>query len=261
MALIIAEQVSFEYEKGAIMSVFPDDPEFGNRNFPGKEEIHALSSFIPAIVGLRYGKHSIDEVKKMKDYKVLKGLGMICLLAGIVRMGMTPAALVWGTDSPQELTFGFIACILMAVGTIAGFLAQSKETSMLGFLSTLGMAIGNVLTAALVFIVFVKDPAAPLPEGPVVGITRIVSMLGLLVGTPVFAIMTLRAKVFPRWVAVLFIINIVSMFLPVADNVYFAFFWGLAYASLGFCIVTGRMTPRSVQEEQTSASSQSAIIS
>jgi hypothetical protein len=196
----------------------------------------------------------------MKDYKVLKWLGIICLLAGIARIGMTPTALVWGTDSAQELTFGYIACILMAVGTIAGFLAQSKETGVLGFISVVGMIIGNVLTTALVFIVFVKDPSAPLPEGPVVAITRIVSMLGMLVGTLLFAILTFRAQVFPRWVAVLFVINIVSLFLPVADNVYFAFFWGLAYVGMGFCIVTGRLVPRFVQEDRVSDSAHSASV-
>ncbi|MEK3885495.1 hypothetical protein [Paenibacillus sp. PL2-23] len=204
---------------------------------------------------------SIEEVNVMNVYKGLKGLGIICLLAGIARMGMTPTALVWGTDSPQELTFGYIACILMAVGTIAGYLAQPKEIGMLGFISVLGMSISNVLTTALVFMVFVTGSAGPMPEGPLVGLTQLGSMVGLLLGTLLFAIVTFRAKVFPRWVPILFVANILSIFLPLEDNVYVAAFWGLAYVGLGFCIVTGRMTPRSVQEEQAASKASQAIHS
>ncbi|MEV5026645.1 hypothetical protein [Paenibacillus sp. LPE1-1-1.1] len=197
----------------------------------------------------------------MKDLKVLRWLGMICLLAGIARIGMTPTAIVWGTDSVPELSFGYVACILMAVGSIAGYLAQSKETGVLGFISVLGITIGNVLTTALLFAVFILGPSAPEPDSPVVAITGMGSMIGLTGGTLLFAILTYRAKVFPRWVAVLYALMLLSAFLPVEDNVYFAFFWGLAYVGLGFCIWTGRMTPRTEREQQASNSHHSANVS
>ncbi|MCR2805992.1 hypothetical protein [Paenibacillus soyae] len=194
----------------------------------------------------------------MKDLRVLKWLGMICLLAGIARIGMTPTAIVWGTDSVPELSFGYAACILMAIGSIAGFLAQSKETGLLGFISVLGMSVGNILTSALLFTLFILEPSAPRPEGAMVAIAQMGGMIGTTLCTLLFAILTFRAKVFPRWVAVLFVLNLVSMFLPVEDNVYFALFWGLAYAGLGFCIWTGRMTPRSQQAQHADNSPRSA---
>ena len=178
----------------------------------------------------------------MNDLRVLKWLGMLCLLAGIARIGMTPTAMIWGTDSWQELSFGYAACILMSVATIAGFLAQKKETGMLGFISAVAMTIGNIVTTALVFTVFVMDPVDPMPEGPVVFISRMISMVGLILGTILFIVVTFRAKVFPRLVPVLFIAMLASQFLPVEYNVYFAAFWGLAYVAMGYCIVTGRLT-------------------
>ncbi|RIX60327.1 hypothetical protein D3P08_01810 [Paenibacillus nanensis] len=183
----------------------------------------------------------------MSDLRVVKWLGMICLLAGIARMGMTPAAIIWGTDSVQELSFGYAACILMSAGTIAGFLAQ-RETGALGFISVLGMTVGNILTTALVFTVFVIEPGSPMPDGPIVALTRIANMAGMILGTILFVIVTFRAKVFPRFVPILFIAMLLSQFLPVEDNVYFALFWGLAYVGMGFCIWTGRLTPRSQTE-------------
>lgn len=185
----------------------------------------------------------------MNDLRVLRWLGMICLLAGIARIGMTPTAIIWGTDSMPELSFGYVACILMAVGSIAGYLVQSKETGLLGFISVFGITIGNILTTGMLFALFILGPSAPKPESLVVAITGMGSMIGLTGGTLLFVIMTFRAKVFPRWVAGLYLLMLLGAFIPVEDNVYFAFFWGLAYVGMGFCIWTGRLTPRTQREQ------------
>jgi hypothetical protein len=47
--------------------------------------------------------------------KSIKWLGLVSILAGIARMGMTPAGLIYGGDSKQELTFALIASILMGI--------------------------------------------------------------------------------------------------------------------------------------------------
>ena len=187
----------------------------------------------------------------MNESKVVQWLGMICLLAGIARIGMTPTAYIWGTDSIPELIFGYIACILMSVGTIAIYQVQSRETGVLGFISTLAMIIGNIMTTALVFTVFIMDPASfsVVADNLVVVISRMGGMIGLTLGTLVFAIVTFRAKVFPRWVPFLNVLMIVSMFLPLADNKLFALFWGLTYVGMGFCIWTGKLKPRAQQEQ------------
>ncbi|MGC5326001.1 hypothetical protein [Brevibacillus sp. SYSU BS000544] len=176
----------------------------------------------------------------MKYETVVKWLGMICLLAGIVRMGMTPTAYLWGTDSVQELTFGFIACILMSAGTIVFFLVQSKETGVIGFISTLGMIVGNIITTGMVWTILALG-SVPETENMVVTITRTVMMVSFMVGTLVFTIVSFRAKVFPRWIVFLFVLMLGSMALPLDDNKWFAFFWGLAYVGFGYCVWAGKL--------------------
>lgn len=177
----------------------------------------------------------------MQVNRVVQWLGMICLVAGIARIGMTPTSLIWGTDSVPELTFGFIACILMSVGSIALFVVQSKETGTLGFISTLGIIVGNIMTTALVFTSFFPGIQEIAEDSLVASITGMSSMIGLTGGTILYAILTFRAKVFPRWVPILHVVMLLSAFLPIEDNKYFAFFWGLSYVGAGLCIWTGKL--------------------
>ncbi|WP_156397050.1 hypothetical protein [Paenibacillus sp. Soil724D2] len=75
--------------------------------------------------------------------RVVKWLGFLCLLAGIIRMGMTPSSLIWGDDSTPEVICGFMACMLMAISSIALYMSQSRETGVLGFIAALLLMIGN----------------------------------------------------------------------------------------------------------------------
>ena len=68
--------------------------------------------------------------------KSVKWLGLVCILAGIARMGMTPSGLIFGSDSKQEITFALIASILMGISSINLFLAQSKKTGILGLIAS-----------------------------------------------------------------------------------------------------------------------------
>ncbi|AJY76865.1 hypothetical protein [Paenibacillus beijingensis] len=185
----------------------------------------------------------------MNETRVVQWLGMICLLAGIARIGMTPSAYIWGTDSMPELIFGYIACILMSVCSIAFYLVQSRETGVLGFISVLGISIGNVITTALLFTSFVMDTTAPKPDSIIVAISGMGTMIGLTGGTLLLGIMTFRANVFPRWVVGLLVLMLLSAFLPVADNKLFALFWGLSYVGMGFCIWTGKLNSRSERKK------------
>jgi len=184
----------------------------------------------------------------MIEVKVIRWLGVICLLAGIARMGMTPAAIGWGVDSPQELTFGYTACILMAVGTLAIYLVQARETGVLGFIAALAITVGNVLTAALVFVTFIFDPNGPAPEGLVVDITGMGSFFLITGGMVLMTLLMFRAKVFPRWVAGLFALMLLAGVVPIDDYKYFALFWGLSYVGAGFCIWKGKLQARARDE-------------
>lgn len=188
----------------------------------------------------------------MNQTRVVQLLGLFCLIAGIVRFGMTPTSIIWGTDSWQELTCGYTASILMAVSSIALYLSQSREAGVLGFISTLGIIVGNIFTAALLFMTFVSDSSSPEPEGIVAAITGMGTMVGLTGGTLLFAIATFRAKVFPRWVAGLSLLMLLVGFLPIPDNKYFAAAWGIAYVVMGYYIWTGKLKSP-LQEEQLKA--------
>ncbi|MDF2646348.1 MAG: hypothetical protein K0Q73_2153 [Paenibacillus sp.] len=191
----------------------------------------------------------------MNEKQVIKWLGMICILAGITRMGMTPASIIWGTDSTQELTTGLIACILMSVGTIVTYMVQSRETGVTGFITTLFIIVGNILTTAMLWSQFVAGGAeAVMPEGTLVNISRMFGMIGFMGGTLIFVILTFRAKVFPRWVPGLFLLMILSIVIPVADNKWFAFFWGLTYVGMGYCIWANKLNKSAVKSLGRAAS-------
>ncbi|MBB6693146.1 hypothetical protein H7B90_17205 [Cohnella xylanilytica] len=181
----------------------------------------------------------------MNDLRWVRWLGMIVLLAGIARMGMTPAAYVWGTDSAQELTFGYVACILMSFCSIVLYQVQARESGVLGFVSVLGILIGNIFTTALLFTTFIMDPSAPEPDSLAAAISGMGSMIALTGGTLLFAIVTYRANVFPRWVFYLHVLMLLSAVIPFEDNKLFALFWGLTYVGMGYCIWTGKLNSRS----------------
>ncbi|RAP74768.1 hypothetical protein [Paenibacillus montanisoli] len=190
----------------------------------------------------------------MNEKQIIKWLGMICILAGVARIGMTPTSIIWGTDSPQELTFGLIACILMSVGTIVTYLVQSRETGVTGFITTLGIIIGNIVTTAMVWSQFAAGAGAPMPEGTLVNISRAIMMIGMMAGSLVFAFITFRAKVFPRWVPALLVLMILNIFLPIEDNKYFAAFWGLAYVGMGYCVWAGKLNRKPAAKSAESLS-------
>lgn len=172
----------------------------------------------------------------MTDNQVVKWLGMICIAAGITRMGMTPSSILWGTDSTQELICGLIACILMSVGTMVTYTVQSKETGVTGFITTLAITIANIVTTAMLWSSFASVKPLVNPDGMLFTITRFTSLIGFAGGTLVFTFLTFRARVFPLWIPGLLVLMLVSMILPVEDNKYFAFFWGLTYVGMGYCI-------------------------
>ncbi|WJH33642.1 hypothetical protein N6H14_27075 [Paenibacillus sp. CC-CFT747] len=185
----------------------------------------------------------------MKETRVIQWLGMICLLAGLSRMGMTPSSMIWGTDSIQELTFGIIASILMSVGTIAIYMVQARETGVAGFITVMGIILGNISTACMLWPLIQSGATPAEPEGIAVNILRLLMMVGLTGGTLAFTFLSYRANIFPRWVIVLLVLMLLSMVLPVEDNKYMAFFWGLTYVGMGYAIWRGRLNPSKVLYE------------
>lgn len=177
----------------------------------------------------------------MNEERVIQWLGMICLLAGLSRMGMTPSSLIWGTDSLPELTFGFVASILMSVGTIAIFMVQAREAGIGGFITVLGMIVGNIATSCILWSLIQSVGPGMNPDSMALIILHMIMLIGLTGGTLAFTWLSYRANVFPRWVIALLVMMLLSMVLPVEDNKYMAFFWGLAYVGMGYTIWAGKL--------------------
>ena len=183
----------------------------------------------------------------MNGERVIQWLGMICLLAGLSRMGMTPSAMIWGTDSLPELTFGFVASILMAVGSIAIFMVQAREAGIGGFITVLSIIIGNIATSCTLWSLIESVGPTVNSDSMALFILNMVIMIGMTGGTLVFTWLSYRANIFPRWVIALLVMMLLSIFLPVEDNKYMAFFWGLAYVGMGYTIWAGKLHPSKKQ--------------
>jgi len=167
--------------------------------------------------------------------KSVKWLGLVCILAGITRMGMTPAGLIYGGDSKQEITFALIASILMGISSFNLYLSQSRQTGVFGFIAALLLSVGNIILASG-FYGFFAYGSLPKP-GTFVNIAESLTYPGLLLGTIILMIVTFRAKLFPRWYIVIFILMILSLGIPFLGD-WFAFFWGLTYVAMGYTIFT-----------------------
>jgi len=148
-------------------------------------------------------------------------------------MAMTPAALIWGTDSPQELWAGLIACWLMAFGSLGLFLAQSQQTGLPGMMSSLVLSLSNMMTACLVWSTMLG--AVP-PDG---SLFLPINSILMLAGLVTFAAVTWRGGVLPRWAAVLLLIWPFVTFIP-GTEAYGAALWGLAYIGLGLPVLLSR---------------------
>ncbi|MFD0681820.1 MULTISPECIES: hypothetical protein [unclassified Paenibacillus] len=160
-------------------------------------------------------------------------LGFIALLAGAVRMLMTPASLIWGTDSLPELAAGYAGCVLMAIGSIGLMLGQSQKAGIWGFIGSLLMAVGNIFTSSLVWTTLFKTITEP--SQTFLMINNIVMLLGFVI----FSLISIRVNVYPRWASILLLVSPLISMIPMFGD-YFALMWGLAYVAFGYQIWKAR---------------------
>lgn len=165
--------------------------------------------------------------------KLAKWLAVVAIIAGVVRMVMTPMALMYGQDSPQEMWPGFTACVLMTIGAVGLYLAQAEKLGKLGFIAFMLLTLGNILVT-----VGAAMTLGGYPPNPDLIVINILLMACLTLGSILFAVLSFRAKVLPRSGSVLMIVFVLMMFSPA--GVYLALAWGLSYILLGYGVLKNK---------------------
>ncbi len=133
--------------------------------------------------------------------------------------------------------------VLLLFGLFGLYVRQSEAAGTLGLVGFLVAFLGTALTVGVdwdeVFVVPILADAAPelLDAGPPLGI--ILSFLTFLVGWLMFGVAALRARVYPRWAALLLIVGAVLAGVPLSlSTVPF----GIAVAWMGSTLFAGRNT-------------------
>ncbi len=189
----------------------------------------------------------------------MRWAGLAALASAVLSIVGDLLRLFVDVESPQTATTASYALVfllyllsgaLLLLGLVGLYTSQSEETGILGLIGFLAAFFGTVLLAgALWFELFITPALAA--EAP--GLAQ--AELGLAgfilvflfgaVGWVLFGIATLRARVYPRWAAVLLIVGGVVAFFPVPLA---GIIFSVAIAWLGFILFTGRGAP----PEQTS---------
>ena len=138
---------------------------------------------------------------------------------------------------PTTCALGAIIALLLAL--IALFVRQSGEFGVLGVVGFVTAVVGTVLGAGGYWTyVFVLPELAQRPPGMADQSTGSVlagfflSFLVMGAGWLVFAVATLRSRVFPRWTAILLMVGSAATVVPMPSR---TLLLSLAVACLGYC--------------------------
>lgn len=165
----------------------------------------------------------------MSFEKAIRWFAFVAMLGGVIRMGMTPSAYIWGGDSNQELICAFIANILMVFGTFGLYLAQVKESGKFGFIAFAIMELGLILVTCTVWSSMLH--VSPWEWGIVKAFEITSGMLGLLL----FPIASLRAGVLPKWACLLLMAMLLIGAIPLFEKIV-ALLWGVSYVGMGYAV-------------------------
>lgn len=168
-------------------------------------------------------------------------LAFMAILGGIARIGMAPSAYIWGSNSMQELVFGFVACILMGISILGIYLHALPRAGILGIVGTIAISISCMLTTALVW----SNMLGMVGEDhryidPLLGTNSLL----MLVGQLAFCIAMFRARTYPLWAVILFLVYPAIYFIPgISDLGSVA--WGLCFIAFGASMLRGNSTAAS----------------
>ncbi|MFB3164279.1 hypothetical protein ABLO26_23255 [Neobacillus sp. 179-J 1A1 HS] len=169
--------------------------------------------------------------------KVIRLLAIFSIIGGFFRALMCPLALVWGMNSPQELTAGVLGTLFMGLGIFGLYFSAQKEFGKLGFTGFILYAIGSFILMGMVFtsLVFAMyDPKVlqmdmpPLPilvASPFMMVTVMLSMILL-------GIAVLKTKVFSAVPAILVALAPILNFIPFVTD-FSVLAWGVPFMWFG----------------------------
>lgn len=164
----------------------------------------------------------------MSPDKLLRLAGLAAIAAGVLSAIGDVMSLVVDLEAAdaaggasQRIVFGFylLGTVLLLLGLIGLYASQSRAAGILGFAGFLLAFAGTALTVGAIWFEFfvVPDLAAQAPDLATgeLGFTGFaLSFLLAAVGWVLFAIATLRARVFPRLAGVLLLAGALVSFVP-----------------------------------------------
>jgi hypothetical protein len=173
--------------------------------------------------------------------------GVLSVIGDLLRLFVDVENSQTATTVPYALVFllYLLGAVLLLLGLVGLYTSQSEAAGLLGLVGFLGAFLGTVLLAgALWFELFITPALATrAPELAEAELGLLGFILVFLFGTLgwiLFGIATLRARVYPRWAAVLLIVGGVVAFFPIPLS---GIVFSVAIAWLGFILFTGRAAP------------------
>jgi hypothetical protein len=169
--------------------------------------------------------------------KVIRLLAIFSIIGGFFRALMCPLALVWGMNSPQELTAGVLGTLFMGLGIFGLYFSAHKEFGKLGFTAFVLYAFGSFVLMGMVFtsLVFaVYDPKVlqmDMPPLPIL-IASPLMMLLVMLSMILLGIAVLKTKVFSKVPAILILLAPILNFIPVVGD-YSVLAWGIPFMWFG----------------------------
>jgi hypothetical protein len=169
--------------------------------------------------------------------KVIRLLAIFSIIGGFFRALMCPLALVWGMNSPQELTAGVLGTLFMGLGIFGLYFSAHKEFGKLGFTAFILYAVGSFVLMGMVFtsLVFaVYDPKVlqmDMPPLPIL-IASPLMMLSVMLSMILLGIAVLKTKVFSKVPAILIILAPILNFIPVVGD-FSVLAWGVPFMWFG----------------------------
>jgi hypothetical protein len=169
--------------------------------------------------------------------KVIRLLAIFSIIGGFFRALMCPLALVWGVNSPQELTAGVLGTLFMGLGIFGLYFSAHKEFGKLGFTAFILYAFGSFILMGMVFasLVFaVYDPTVlqmDMPPLPIL-IASPLMMLSVMLSMILLGIAVLKTRVFSKVPAIVILLAPILNFIPVVGD-FSVLAWGIPFMWFG----------------------------